>query len=144
MSNKYSAERAVGLFFIRVLLGIIFFMQGFGKVFTWGIEGVYASAFKSYEATFLPKWLIYSTAYYTSFVELIGGALLLLGLFRKWAYFALGSVLLIVSFGHGLASPIWSLDDVFPRAILLAALLLLPTAWDSWSLDHRLTNAKYQ
>lgn len=144
MTNKYNVEQAAGLFFIWVLLGIIFFMQGYGKVFTWGIEGVYASVFQSYETTFLPQWLIYFSAYYTSFIELLGGALLLLGFFRKWTYWALGSVLLIVSFGHGLASPIWSLEDVFPRAVLLAALFLLPRSWDRWSLDNRIAQAKNQ
>ncbi|GAB5550932.1 MAG: hypothetical protein Sapg2KO_05230 [Saprospiraceae bacterium] len=144
MTNQYQFERAAGLFFLRVLLGIIFFMQGFGKVFTWGIEGVYASVFQSYESTILPQWLIYFTAYYTSFVELLGGALLLIGFFRKWTYLALASVLLIVSFGHGLASPIWSLNDVFPRAVLLAALFLLPASWDNWSLDSWMARAKYQ
>jgi len=26
---------------IRLILGFIFLMQGFGKVFTWGVENVY-------------------------------------------------------------------------------------------------------
>jgi len=109
-------------------------MQGFGKVFKWGLDNVYASSFASYEGT-LPKFLLWLTVYYTSFVELIGGALLLLGLMRYWAAFALGIVLLIVSFGHGLTQPIWDLQHVFPRTVLLAAFLLLPKEWDRWHLD---------
>jgi putative oxidoreductase len=128
-------NRAFAIFFLRALLGIIFLMQGFGKVFTWGVNNVYASAFQSMEATFLPKWLLWITAYFTSYVELIGGFLLIIGLFRKEALYALAAVLLIVSYGHGLEQAIWDLSHVFPRAILLAALLLLPQNWDEWHLD---------
>ena len=124
-----------GIFFIRLLLGIIFLMQGYGKIFTIGVPGVYEMFFKVFENTFLPKWLILSTAYYTSYVEMIGGFLLIIGLFRKYAMYLLAVDLLIVSFGHGLMEPIWDLSHVIPRAILLAALFLLPQEWDKWNVD---------
>ena len=124
-----------GIFFIRLLLGIIFLMQGYGKIFTIGVQRVYEMFFKDFENTFLPKWLILSTAYYTSYVEMIGGFLLIIGLFRKYATYLLAVDLLIVSFGHGLMEPIWDLSHVIPRAILLAALFLLPQEWDKWNVD---------
>jgi uncharacterized membrane protein YphA (DoxX/SURF4 family) len=127
--------QTAGIFFIRVLLGIIFFMQGYGKVFTIGVTKVYEMFFKVFETTLLPKWLIVSTAYYTSYVELLGGFLLIIGLFRKFALYLLAVDLLIVSFGHGLMEPIWDLGHVIPRAILLAALFLLPGEWDKWNAD---------
>jgi len=34
--------RSAGMFFIRVLLGVIFFMQGYGKIFTSGKPGTMA------------------------------------------------------------------------------------------------------
>ena len=123
-------------FFARVLLGIIFLMQGIGKVFRWGVEGVYHSGFKSYEETFLPKFVIVFTACFTSYAELIGGFLLVIGLFRNYALYALGLVLLIVSFGHGLTSPIWNLNDVMWRSILLIFLLIIPKEWDQWHADR--------
>jgi len=58
----------------RLILGLIFLMQGFGKVFTWGLDGVYNAEF--FYPTFkdlLPDYVIYATVYYTSYVELIGG-----------------------------------------------------------------------
>jgi putative oxidoreductase len=90
--------------------------------------------FTNYEAM-LPKWLLLSTAYYTSYVELIGGALLILGLWRRPVLYLLALCLVIVSLGHGLAEPIWDLQHVFPRAVLLGALLLLPAEWDRWHAD---------
>lgn len=126
MNEKQNSTKAAGQFFLRSLLGIIFFMQGFGKVFTVGVSKVYEMYFKTFEAGLLPKWLIVSTAYYTSYAEMLCGALLMLGLFRKYALYLLAVVLLIVSFGHGLMEPVWDLGHVMPRAIMLTALLLLP------------------
>lgn len=128
-------NKTIAALFVRVLLGIIFMMQGVGKVFTWGLEGVYNS-FKPYEETFLPKFLVVFSAYYTSYVELIGGALLVIGLFKNYALYALASVLLIVSFGHGLTSPIWNLNDVMWRALLLIFLLVIPKEWDKWQIER--------
>ncbi len=128
-------NKTVVAFFARVLLGIIFLMQGIGKVFTWGLDGVY-NGFKPYEETFLPKFIVVFSAYYTSYVELIGGALLVVGLFKNYALYALASVLLIVSFGHGLTSPIWNLNDVMWRSLLLIFLLVIPKEWDKWQVDN--------
>ncbi|HEX4373731.1 MAG TPA: DoxX family protein [Puia sp.] len=135
MNNDQTRMQAAGLFFIRTLLGIIFFMQGYGKVFTFSVSKVYDMFFKEIETTFLPKWIIVFAAYYTSYIELICGFLLIIGLFRKYAMYFLAIDLLIVSFGHGVMEPIWDLSHVIPRAILLASLFLLPTAWDKWNVD---------
>jgi uncharacterized membrane protein YphA (DoxX/SURF4 family) len=136
MDQEQKTFRNAGMFFIRTLLGIIFFMQGYGKIFKIGIHSVYESFFKVFEDSFLPKWLIVSTAYYTSVVEFVAGFLLIAGLFRIYAMSLLALDLLIVSYGHGLIEPIWDLSHVIPRAILLSALFLLPSAWDKWNADE--------
>jgi uncharacterized membrane protein YphA (DoxX/SURF4 family) len=132
-------SRAAAILFTRALLGIIFMMQGFGKIFTYTVPIVYQKFFVDFEKTFLPKWLILGTAYYTSYVELICGFLLIIGFFRKFALLLLGIDLLVVSFGHGLLEPIWDLQHVIPRAVLLITLLLIPARWDKWNLDHLLS-----
>ena len=137
-----STARTFGMFFLRTLLGIILLMQGWGKVFTWGLPKVYEMWFKDFEKTFLPKWLIWSTAYYTSYVELIAGILLVVGLFRRIALYFLAVDLLIVSFGHGLLEPIWDLQHVIPRAIMVASLLLLPEEWDKWIITSFFKNKR--
>ena len=133
MNDKTS--RAAALLFARALLGIIFLMQGYGKIFTYTVPKVYGMFFKDFEKTCLPKWLIWGTVYYTSYVELICGFLLIVGLFRKYALPLLGIDLLVVSFGHGLLEPIWDLQHVIPRAVLLIFILVAPGDWDRWSLD---------
>jgi uncharacterized membrane protein YphA (DoxX/SURF4 family) len=133
MNDKTS--RAAAILFTRALLGIIFFMQGYGKIFMFGIPKLYNMFFKDFEKTFLPKWLIWGTAYYTTYVEFICGFLLIIGLFRQWALYLLALDLLIVSFGHGLLEPIWDLSHVIPRAILLIAALIIPRDWDKYCVD---------
>ena len=134
MSNF--STRVCGIFFIRTLLGIILLMQGYGKVFTYSVPKVYELYFKDFETTFLPTWIIWATAYFTSYVELIGGLLLIIGLFRKYALYLIAVDLLVVSFGHGLMEPIWDLSHVMPRSLLLIMLLLAPQDWDQLNLDR--------
>ncbi|OEK05859.1 DoxX family protein [Roseivirga misakiensis] len=134
-------NHTVVAFFARVLLGVIFLMQGIGKVFTWGLDGVYNS-FKPYEDTFLPKFSIVFAAYYTSYAELICGALLIIGLFKNYALYALALVLLIVSFGHGLTSPIWDMSHVMWRSMLLIFLLVIPQEWDKWQIESLIRKEK--
>ncbi len=139
---RNDSARAAGVLFTRALLGVIFFMQGLGKVFIFTVPKVYNMFFKDFETTWLPKWLIWLTAYFTSYVELIGGFLLIIGLFRKHALCLLAADLLIVSFGHGLMEPIWDLSHVIPRAILLITLFLGPQEWDKWNADRLLIGIK--
>ena len=140
MTDKIA--RAAALLFMRMLLGLIFLMQGYGKVFTFTVPKVYGIFFKDFEKTLLPKWLICATVYYTSYIELICGVLLIIGLFRKYALCLLAIDLLIVSFGHGLMEPIWDLQHVMPRALLLIALSLLPQQWDKWHADALFAHKK--
>lgn len=138
--NNTSSLRASGLLFTRALLGVIFLMQGFGKIFTFTVPVVYSKFFKDFEATFLPKWLIWATAYYTSYIELIGGLFLIFGLFRQWTLYLLAIDLVVVAFGHGLLEPIWDLSHVMPRTLLLLVLFFLPAEWDRYRVPILLSS----
>ena len=138
-------NKSIAVLTLRLILGFIFLMQGFGKVFKWGVENVYNMDFfyGTYKAL-LPDFIIHATAYYTSYIELIAGLLVVLGLKRDYALYLLASVLVIVTFGHGLAEPIWNLSHVMYRTILLVTLLILPREWDKFSIDNiinKYTNA---
>lgn len=129
-------NKIVAQFFARVLLGFIFLMQGFGKVFNWGVDHfMYMDFFYKPYKDILPDFIIFGTAYYTSYIELIGGALLVVGYKTNMSLYFLGSVLILVTIGHGIAEPIWDLSHVMYRAILLIGLLLMPKAWNKLSLD---------
>lgn len=135
-------NQSVALFTIRLTLGFLVLAQGFGKVFKFGVDGVYQNFFAETYKDLLPDFLVIATAYYTSYVELIAGLMIVIGFKRDYALYALASVLVIVTFGHGLAEPIWDTSHVMPRLILLAALLLLPKEWDKWSVDGLLFKSK--
>jgi uncharacterized membrane protein YphA (DoxX/SURF4 family) len=137
-----NTSRAAGIFFTRALLGVIFLMQGYGKLFIYTVPRVYVMFFKVFETTFLPVWLIRTAAWYTSVVEFVCGFLLIIGLFRKCALYLLAIDLFIVSFGHGLMEPIWDLQHVIPRAVLLITLLLVPQQWDQWHADRLIKKEK--
>lgn len=130
-------NQTIGILISRLLLGFIFFFQGYGKVFNWGVYQFMRMDFfyKPYK-DILPDFLIFGTAYYTSYIELIGGLLLIIGFKRDYALYALGSVLVLVTIGHGMAEPIWDLSHVMYRAVLLLGLLFLPKEWDIYSLDN--------
>ena len=73
-------NKNIGVLTLRLLLGFLFFFQGYGKVFKFGVSNVYNNFFKKTYDGILPEFLTYGTAYFTSYVELIAGFLLIIGL----------------------------------------------------------------
>jgi uncharacterized membrane protein YphA (DoxX/SURF4 family) len=135
-------NKQIAVLTLRLLLGFIFFFQGFGKVFKFGLNAVYQNFFASTYADVLPTFLLQFTAYYTSIIEFVCGAMLIIGFKRDLALYALASVLIIVTFGHGLVEPIWDLSHVMYRTILLTTLLLLDKNLDIFSIDYLLKRNK--
>ena len=139
VSISDSAARAWALLFARLVLGLIFFMAGVYKVFQMTPAGHVAKWFLPYRDTFLPVWSLWAAGAAIPFVELLGGALLLLGWRIREALLALGAVIVIVTFGHLLKEPLYPFHEhVIPRLALLLFLLAFPAEQDRWSLDQLL------
>jgi uncharacterized membrane protein YphA (DoxX/SURF4 family) len=69
-------------------------------------------------------------------VELMAGALVVVGFKTRPALLSLGAVLVLVTFGHLLKEPLYEFHThVIPRLGLLAAVLLLPREEDAISVD---------
>jgi uncharacterized membrane protein YphA (DoxX/SURF4 family) len=129
--------RAWALLFARLVLGLIFFMAGVWKVFQLGPLGHARKYFLPFADTFLPIWSLWLVGVTIPIVELLAGALLLVGLRVREALIALGGVLVIVAFGHLLREPLFNLTGhVIPRLALLLFLLWCPRENDKWSVDH--------
>lgn len=125
------------LLFARLVLGLIFFMAGVYKVFTLTPAGHVQKWFLPFRDTFLPTWSLWAVGLAIPFVELIAGALLLIGWRVYEALIALGMVLVIVTFGHLLHEPLYALHEhVIPRLALLLFLLVMPREGDVFTLDH--------
>lgn len=121
----------------RGVLGLIFLMAGVYKVFTLGPVGHVQRFFLPFQDTFLPTWSLWAVGFTIPFVELAGGALVLLGWLRSVGYGALGAVLVVVTFGHLLHEPLYPFHEhVIPRLALLLLLLLMPPEADRFSLDE--------
>ncbi|MEN3369077.1 MAG: thiosulfate dehydrogenase (quinone) large subunit [Verrucomicrobiota bacterium] len=128
--------RACALLFARLVLGLIFFMAGVWKVFQLGPIEHARKYFLPFSDTFLPVWSLWLVGITTPVVELIAGALLILGLRIREALIALGCVLVIVTFGHLLRDPLFSFSGhVIPRLALLLFLLWCPRDLDRFTLD---------
>src|SRR5436309_3441074 len=130
-------NRSWALLFARLVLGLIFFMAGFWKVFQLGPLEHARKFFLPFADTFLPVWSLWAVGVVVPFVELIAGALVILGLRTREALIALGFVLAVVTFGHLLKEPLYEFHThVIPRLALLLFILLLPRGDDKFSLDH--------
>ena len=93
-------DRAWAILFARLVLGLIFFMAGVMKVFQLGPLNHARKYFLPFADTFLPVWSLWAMGVVIPFVELIAGALVILGLRVREALVALGFVLAVVTFGH--------------------------------------------
>src|SRR3989440_6030444 len=138
-------DRSWALLFARLILGLIFFMAGVYKVFQLGPIEHARKYFLPYADTFLPVWSLWATGVVIPFVELIAGALVMLGLRTRAALVSLGAVLVIVIFGHLLKEPLYEFHThVIPRLALLLFVFMLPRDEDRFSIDHLLRRRAMQ
>ena len=118
-------------------------MAGFWKVFQLGPLEHARKYFLPFADTFLPVWSLWLVGATVPLIELLAGALIILGLRTRDALIALGFVLVIVTFGHLLQVPLYNLTGhVIPRLGLLLFLLWCPREHDRFSVDYFLARKK--
>src|ERR1700732_2140782 len=133
-------NRAWAVLFARLVLGLIFCMAGFWKVFHLGPLEHARKYFLPFTDTFLPVWSLWAVGVIIPFIELIAGALVIVGLRTRDALVALGCVRGIVDFGHLLPDPLYVfVGHVMPRLALLLFFLWAPREEDRFSIDYFLT-----
>jgi len=128
------------ILFARLVLGLIFGMAGWGKVFKMGaVAHAHRYFVGPYGSSWIPTWLLWTVGWSVPFIELVAGWLVVSGLFVGPALIALGCVLAIVTYGHLLEDFLYSFHaHVFPRLALVVFLLVMPRESDILSLDHLL------
>ncbi len=111
--------------FVRSLLGVLFLFQGYDKLFVVKIRNVVNAFHNETDRKHIPEFLLIFTSYFTSITEFFGGLLLVIGLFHQIIPIILGINLLVVTIAFSFIRPMWDLQHVFPRVILLTLILLL-------------------
>ena len=126
------------MFFIRFMLGIIFVVHGSQKLFMMGYPGVVEFLGSvGIPLAQLAAMLVIAT-------EFIGGILLILGLYTRWAALAIGIVMLVAILtvhlpkGFNVAAG----GAEFAFMLLAAAIALTLSPNSKWSLDNKLFGLK--
>ena len=124
--------------FARVMLGTMFLTIGFYKCFELTpIRHAEGGFVGPYAETWIPYILLLGLGLSIPIVELLAGVLLVIGYRTREASIVVGFILLIVTYGHLLLEPLYSITDhILPRALLMFAVLLLPQASDRFSIDQ--------
>ena len=124
------------IFFVRWVLGLIFFMAGWWKTFQLGPAGHVRQFFLPFADTWIPLWLLWAVGAAIPVVERIAGAMMCLGRKVRAAGIALGVILIVVAYGHLLKDPLFdTTHHIFPRLVLLTFVLVAPAERDLLSLD---------
>jgi thiosulfate dehydrogenase (quinone) large subunit len=125
------------IFFVRWVLGLIFFMAGWWKTFDLGpAEHARKLFVEGFAETWIPLWLLWALGTAIPVVELAAGGLMCLGLRVREAGIALGVILILVAYGHLLKEPLFdTTHHIFPRLLLLAFVLASPRELDRLSVD---------
>jgi uncharacterized membrane protein YphA (DoxX/SURF4 family) len=131
ISNLNTAEALV-----RVFTGILFFSQGYDKLFRIGMKNVAHTFHTEAESHHVPGFLLWTIVVFTTLTELICGITLSLGFFRDLSLALLSIDLILAAFAFSFMTPMWDTRQVLKRLILVVLLLLCPVQWVLLSADH--------
>lgn len=123
---------------VRVVLGLMFFMQGYDKIFRLGINAVVETASTPATYRFVGKNIFRNAIIISSWLELVAGALLIPGLWHNAALILLAVDMLGAGIVFTFMKPMWDLQFYFPRLAMLVYLMIIPPGWDIWSIDWML------
>jgi putative oxidoreductase len=126
---------------LRLALGIIFVAHGAQKVFgMWGGKGLAEFATGDAPLGLRPGWLWLGAA---AISELVGGALVLIGLATRLGAFAVACVMLVAMFGvHWGAFFMGNKGIEYTVALLGMALALVIAGGGQASVDQMLMNSR--
>jgi uncharacterized membrane protein YphA (DoxX/SURF4 family) len=127
--------KSIAIMTARIILGLLFLFQGYDKIFKVGIGQVSNAINNGFGNGLIPSWLVNVTAFISSWIELIAGGMMILGIFKSISALALCLNLIVVTLGFSWSKPIWDEMHVFVRLSLLLLVMLVPTEWDQISFD---------
>lgn len=125
-------------FICRWILGLLFAMAGWWKVFELGpIEHARRFFVEGFAEHWIPEWLLWALGVSIPWLELAAGVLILIGLKLRHALIAVGLLLIVTTYGHALQQPLFDIDGhTFTRLALIVFLLLAGSDEDRLTLDY--------
>ncbi|MGF1670630.1 MAG: DoxX family protein [Balneolaceae bacterium] len=137
------APASWALFFARIILGLLFLMTGWFKVFGMGAMAHARQLFvEAYADNWIPEWLLWFTGFVIPYLEVAAGILLVIGLRTKTAAITVGFILVLVTYGHLLQEPFFDITThILPRTLLLLFVLFFIEK-DTLSIDYFINKRK--
>lgn len=128
----------IAAFATRLILGILFLMAGWWKVFDLtAVEHARRFFVEGFADYWIPAWLLWPLGFVIPFVELAAGVLLIAGLRIRDTLVVLAFLLVVTTYGHALKEPLFDIDGhTFTRLALIVFLLVLPASAHRFSIDY--------
>ncbi|MFT7611265.1 MAG: putative membrane protein YphA (DoxX/SURF4 family) [Parvicellaceae bacterium] len=120
---------------VRIILGLLFFFQAYDKIFNVGQSEFTRTVMAGDKVKWMPKSFIQISTTLSSFIELIGGGLLILGIFLPFVYLFLAINLIMVGLAFSYMKPIWDMKHYFPRLAMLVYLMMMPAEIDVYAIQ---------
>jgi len=140
ISNFLQNSSGIYLYMVvRIVLGTLFFFQAYDKIVRVKLKNEIAEVAPGSYQKGIPVIISKISVYATSYVELIGGFLLIIGLFTPFILYIFGLHIILLVFAFSYLQGLWDMKYVLPRMALLFLLFLLPPSWNIVSIDHLFT-----
>ena len=125
--------------FLRIVLGVNFFNHGFTRL--GDIPGFAGSMVDMFQDTFVPEVLVRVPAMLVPIVELIGGALVTLGLITQAALVTLFGLMIVLMYGVTLIQN-WDAAGSQLIYCLVLFILIAGNSFNTYSLDRLISRRK--
>lgn len=134
----------IATFIVRWILGILFLVAGWWKVFTLTpAEHTRMFFIEGFAGSWIPEWLLTLLGTGIPFFELLAGFLLCIGFRIREALAGLGLLLIVTTYGHALQEPLFDIDGhTFTRLAMIIFLLMAPMGKDKLTVDYWLKQRK--
>ena len=144
MNAAFQNNAPLVSFIARWVIGILFLMAGYWKVFVLGVNAHAENFFiKGFAEHWIPEWLLWGLGLSIPYIELAIGLLVVIGLRTREALFIMGLLLIVTTYGHALATPLFDIDGhTFTRLMLIFIVLLLGWDKDKTTADYWLAKRK--
>lgn len=136
MQNIINNQYIIAMFIARIFLGFLFFLEGYDVIIRVGTQ-LFTETLQLHDSEKgPPKKITITGVWIISFIQLIGGLLLIIGFVKYYVLYLLGLNLVVASIAYGIIKPMWDMQFAFPRLVILIFLLIAPSQWDVLSVDY--------